>query len=295
MLSILIPTYNYNAFPLVSELKKQADYAGIDYEILVQDDASFSTLNNENQNINTIKNCFFFVNNHNLGRAGNLNSLVAKAKFEWILFLDCDTFPTQEKFIKNYIKATISNNSIVFGGIVYKNKKPKKEALLRWVYGQKREALPLSERNKNPAYSALTSNLLIKKEILEKHPFDDSITQYGYEDLCFFSELNKNHFEVTHIVNPTYHLDLETSGLFLKKTQTALENLLLLEKSKKLSAQESKIIAVQQKLENLKLTACAAYMFSKIKSKIESNLLSEKPSLFWFDMYKLGYYCTLKK
>jgi glycosyltransferase involved in cell wall biosynthesis len=294
MLSILIPTYNYNVYPLVLELKEQADYLGIEYEILVQDDASFSKLNTKNQNINTIKNCFFFINNYNLGRGKNLNSLVAKAKFEWVLFLDCDTFPTQKNFIKKYISATGKNYSIVFGGIVYENKQPEKKALLRWFYGQKREALSVSNRNKNQAYSALTSNLLIKKEILEKYPFDDSIKKYGYEDLCFFTILNANNFKVTHIQNPAYHLALETSDLFLKKTRTALENLVFLERSNKLSVKESKIIAAQQKLENLKLTTSVAFIFSKARAKIESNLLSGNPSLFWFDIYKLGYYCHLK-
>ncbi|HSM47765.1 MAG TPA: hypothetical protein VK872_08120, partial [Draconibacterium sp.] len=28
---------------------------------------------------------------------------------------------------------------------------------------------------------------------------------------------------------------------------------------------------------------------------IESNLTGDKPSLFWFDVYKLGFYSTLKK
>lgn len=294
MLSILIPTYNYNAFPLVLELKKQADCLGIDYEILVQDDYSNSALNIKNKEITLLKNCSFFINQSNLGRGKNLNSLVTKAKFEWVLFLDCDTFPTQENFLKNYIRATAKNHSIVFGGIVYEDKKPEKEALLRWIYGQKREALSVIDRNKNQAYSALTSNLLIKKDILEKYPFDDSITKYGYEDLCFFTILNTNNFKITHIQNPTYHLALETSHLFLKKTRIALENLVFLERSNKLSAKESKIIGAQQKLENFKLTTLAAFIFLRIQSKIESNLFSENPSLFWFDIYKLGYYCQLK-
>lgn len=296
MLSILIPVYNYNAYPLVRELAKQCNDAGITFEILCQDDCSNSPINIKNQEIRHLTNCFFFINETNLGRGKNLNSLVLKAKFEWILFLDCDTFPTQDNFIINYIKLTpIPGNSIAFGGIVYQNEKPPKEALLRWMYGQKREALSISERNKRPSFSALTSNLLIEKEILKKYPFDNSITKYGYEDLCFFSVLYANNIKITHIENPTYHLGLESSHLFLKKTRAALENLAGLEKSNKLSATESKLIAVHHKLEKLKLTILLSFLFSKTKSKIASNLLSEKPSLFLFDIYKLGYYCTLKK
>ena len=50
MLSILIPTYNYSVFPLVLELKNQADLLAIPYEVLVLDDASTLFLN-ENSKI----------------------------------------------------------------------------------------------------------------------------------------------------------------------------------------------------------------------------------------------------
>ena len=44
MLSILIPIYNYNSYPLVQELHKQCLESDIDFEILCQDDASNSEL-----------------------------------------------------------------------------------------------------------------------------------------------------------------------------------------------------------------------------------------------------------
>ena len=44
MISILIPTYNYNVFPLVHEMYKQASKSGVDFEILVYDDASTQDL-----------------------------------------------------------------------------------------------------------------------------------------------------------------------------------------------------------------------------------------------------------
>ena len=64
MLSILIPTYNYNVYSLVTELKSQADALGIAYEILVQDDASTFFLQ---ENISVLRsdmkiNCFFISN-----------------------------------------------------------------------------------------------------------------------------------------------------------------------------------------------------------------------------------------
>lgn len=285
MLSILIPVYNYNILPLVNELVKQCNFNGIDFEILCQDDASNSSENIINQEINLHPNCSFFVNETNLGRGKNINSLSLKAIYDWLLILDCDTFPAQNDFVKKYIDA-ISNlrNNILFGGIIYEDKKPKSDQLLRWVYGNKRETVTI-----------LTSNLIIKKEVFLQHPFDESITKYGYEDLLFFSVLKANHFEISQIDNPTFHLNLETSKAFLNKTKIALENLMFLYDSKKIKKEENKITTSFEFLRKLKLTQFSAFLFRKNQTRIERNLFSKKPSLFLFDLYKLGYYCTLKK
>jgi len=285
MLSILIPVYNYNILPLVNELVKQCNFREIDFEILCQDDASNSSENILNQEINLLPNCSFFVNETNLGRGKNINSLSLKAIYDWLLILDCDTFPAQNDFVKKYIDA-ISNlkNNILFGGIIYEDKKPESYQLLRWVYGNKRETVTI-----------LTSNLIIKKEVFLQYPFDESLTKYGYEDLLFFSVLKANHFEILRIENPTFHLNLETSKAFLDKTKIALENLMFLYDSKKIKKEENKITTSFEFLRKLKLTQFSAFLFRKNQTRIERNLFSKKPSLFLFDLYKLGYYCTLKK
>ena len=285
MLSILIPVYNYNILPLVNELVKQCSFNGIDFEILCQDDASNSSVDILNQEINLLPNCSFFVNETNLGRGKNINSLSLKAIYDWLLILDCDTFPAQNDFVKKYIDA-ISNlkNNILFGGIIYENKKPESDQFLRWVYGNKRETVTI-----------LTSNLIIKKEVFLQYPFDESITKYGYEDLLFFSVLKANDFEILKIENPTFHLNLETSNVFLNKTKIALENLVFLYDSKKIKKEENKITTSFEFLRKLKLTQFSAFLFRKNQTRIERNLFSKKPSLFLFDLYKLGYYCTLKK
>jgi len=290
MLSILIPAYNYNAFPLVLELHKQCSDCEFKFEILCQDDASNSKWNEENQKINSLSNCAFSINNSNLGRGLNRNSLAEKSKYDFLLIMDCDTFPCQNNFIKKYLEL-IPKTSIAFGGIEYKKEIPSEEQLLRWVYGNKRESLSVKGRNKNPNGKALTSNLLIKKEILSQFPFDASITKYGYEDLCFLSVLKANNINVLHVDNPSYHLNLETSIIFLEKTKTAIENLAQIINSGKFPSIESKINSAYIVLKRLKLVSVFAFIFGKTESKITANLLSEKPSLLLFDLYKLGKYC----
>ena len=292
MLSILIPVYNYNVVPLVLELHKQCLECEIDFEILCQDDAS-KLFFEENKKINGLKYCRFSKNNSNLGRGKNINLLAEKAQFEWLLIMDCDTFPKENHFIQKYITQVNKNEKIVYGGIVYKKEKPAQDKLLRWYYGNARESLSIEKRNTNPNGNALTSNILIKKNIFILNKFDKSITKYGYEDLVFLSDLKKKGIVVKHIDNPTYHLGLETSKQFLKKTKTALENLKKLTATTSLNSSESKILKTYVLLEKMHLTDLISFLFKKNEPNMVGNLLSKKPSLLLFDLYKLGYFCSI--
>jgi glycosyltransferase involved in cell wall biosynthesis len=294
MLSILIPVYNYNAYPLVKELHSQCLEAKIDFEILCQDDFSTEYLQ-ENQEINTLKNCRFSRNKTNLGRGKNINTIANQATKEYLIIVDCDTFPKNSEYIRNYVQHIEEGKAgVLYGGIIYESVRPDKENLLRWIYGIKREALSLDLRNKKPNSSALTSNLLIKKEIFNEYPFDITITNYGYEDLCFLMVLESCRFTINHCDNPTFHLNLETSELFLKKTKIALENLAFIFESKKHIHIQSKIVSAYILLNKMGLIRLAAGSFKKTETLLKNNLLSTKPSLFAFDLFKLGYFCYLQ-
>ena len=103
MLSILIPIYNYNAYPLVLELHKQCLECKIEFEILCQDDASKSVLNSENEKINSLSCCSFTELKINIAHRQNRNSLANKAKFENLLFIDGDSIIIRNDYISNYI------------------------------------------------------------------------------------------------------------------------------------------------------------------------------------------------
>ena len=292
MLSILIPVYNYSVYPLISELQKQCLEINIQFEILCQDDAS-NLFKIENEKINSLENCNFSVNNLNVGRGKNINFLAEKSKYEWLLIMDCDTFPTQNNYIQKYISQINEAEKVVFGGIEYQKEKPATDQLLRWFYGNARESISVEKRNINPNGSALTSNILIQKKVFNSNKFNDSITKYGYEDLVFLSDLKKKGILVKHIDNPTYHLGLETSEQFLAKTKIALENLKSISENNSIYNSESKILKVYNILKKLHLTSFISIIFKKTERNLEHNLLSKNPSLFLFDLYKLGYYCSI--
>ena len=101
MISILIPTYNYSAFSLVSELNKQALSIEIPYEILVLDDCSTNKIIiEENRAINNLENCFYTESNINNGRTFSRGILAKEAKYNWLLFLDSDVKPKDGDFLK---------------------------------------------------------------------------------------------------------------------------------------------------------------------------------------------------
>ncbi|QBZ97827.1 glycosyltransferase family 2 protein [Flavobacterium sangjuense] len=295
MISILIPTYNYNTLPLVEELHRQAVSESIEFEIIVADDASPINENTEiNSKINQLSNCRFERHKTNLGRGQNRNSLVQKAKYDWVLLMDCDTIPKEKDFIKTYIESLKNNKErAIFGGIIYYNEKPKPDEMLRWVFGKSREETPLSRRLSNPFHYTLISNILVQKEVLLSHPFDNEIFNYGYEDIVFILGLKREQIAIGHIENPAYHLNLEKSAIFLEKFHSSLENLKLVLDKNIIHPEDTTLTKTYIKLKRLHLVKIAAFGFGIFKSLYTKNLLSKNPSLFIFDVYRLGYFCQI--
>lgn len=295
MLSILVPVYNYNVFPLVLELKKQAYSLGIEYEILVQDDVSQEFIS-ENSQINSLENCSFSINTQNIGRGKNINVLYAKSRYNCVLIMEADALPENESYLKNYIEIlSKSNPTVIFGGVKYPEAIPSKEKLLRWKYGINREIKSLDHRLKHQYDFVFTWNLLLKKEILLQFPFPEFIHEYGYEDFIFIENLRFNSIPVTHIENCLIHHNSETSIDFIKKSERAVKNLHDLIHLNKIDPKKIRLSKLYVILEKLYLTAIVKAIYLKTKKQILTNLTSENPNLYLLDFYKLGYYCDLKK
>lgn len=294
MLSILIPTYNYTIFDLVCELKKQCDSLGIDYEIICQDDNSDATLNYENSRINTLEHCRFSSNSVNFGRAKNRNSLAQKATFPNLLFLDADTFPIHNNFILTYVAAIDESHKIVYGGIRYQNEKPPKQKILRWIYGKSREALSVSQRNKNKYLSFLTLNFLIHKDVFAFVSFNETIPNLRHEDTLFSYEVMKNNIPIQHIENPVFHYGLDEFEVAIKKEHESLMALKNLVEKKLLPTDYVKISKLYATIKLYKMKSVVSVSFKIIKPLLIKNISGSNPSLLIFDIYRIGYLCALK-
>lgn len=294
MLSILIPTYNYDASPPVKELNKQCISEEIDYEILVVDDCSNQVFE-ENESLNEINNCIYQKLEKNIGRSAIRNKLASTAKFSNLLFLDVDTIPIKSDFISNYLKYLNTDFEIVYGGIRYLPNPPKTKELLRWKYGLKREALPVEKRNLKPYISFLSLNFLIKKSIFNTSTFNEDIPNLRHEDTLFAVEAKKKKIKLLHIDNPVYHLGLDTSEIFIEKSIKAIDALDLFIKKQLVKPKDTLISRTAFKLKKMGLLGIGTLFFSKFGSLLEKNLKSKTPSLVLFDIYRLGYFCSLLK
>lgn len=293
MISVLIPTYNYNTFPLVSNLFGQIEKASIDFEIICLDDAS-AKFHAENNQINTLPNCSYFILEKNIGRSAIRNLLAAKARFDNLLFLDADVIPVSDDFISNYISNLNSEEKVVYGGIRYQEEKPEKSQVLRWIYGNSREALPVEKRIQNEYLSFLTLNFLISKSVFEKVKFNEEIPNLRHEDTLFSFDLKRAKIKMVHIENPVIHNGLESSLIFLRKSEEALQGLDYLIENKLLCSEYIRLSGKFETLKKYYLNSLYLLFYKTFRKSFLRNLLGKKPSMLVFDLYRLGYFTALK-
>jgi glycosyltransferase involved in cell wall biosynthesis len=292
MLSILIPTYNYDVHELVQVLNKQALDAKIEFEILVLDDGSQKFLT-ENNKINEFQFCTYEILKVNIGRSAIRNLLAKKAVFENLLFLDSDTIPINPNFISNYLLQITTVEKIVSGGILYPELKPKESQSLRWKYGNSREALSAKVRNESPYLRLLTLNFMIQKSVFEKVSFNEKIPNLRHEDTLFSYNLKQQNILVEHIENPVYHNGLDDFEVAIKKENESLIALKYLVENQFIPYDYVSLSKLFYALKKMQLVFLLKVFFKTTKPLLLKNLASKNPSLFIFDMYRLGYFGSL--
>ena len=294
MLSILIPVYNYEAFPLVCEVQQQATKAGIAFEILCFDDASTQRYTN-NDKINGLEHARYEILEANIGRSKIRNLLAKTARYNWLLFLDTDVLPKNKKLISNYLPYLDSEPKVVNGGILYQVIRPDKRRVFRWFYGRKREALSAKKRRKNPYLSLLTLNFAIHKSIFNKVAFNEEIPNLRHEDTLFSYDLMQAQIPIIHIKNPVYHLGIDVFQTAIRKENESLIALKFLTDHKLLAPNYLRISKLFDLLKKLHLVGLFAVMHRATRSVLLANLSSAYPSLRIFDLYRIGYLCNLEK
>ena len=291
-LSILIPTRNDVCLPQVKALQRLASQVeGLRYEILVADDASDNQdVLRQNAQINDLENCSLLLRPENTGRAANRNHLAQQAQFEWLLFLDCNVKIPNERFLLNYLEA--GQADVVNGGIFAEDDKAMSRHNLRYQYEKKIEPEHVAEQRRNKPYQSFrTSNYMIRREIMLKHPLDESVPGYGYEDVLFGKTLCENGIPIDHIDNPVVMTHFESNENYVAKVEEAMRTLHTLRKD--LSGY-SPLLNVVEKLKKWHLIPGCRLFFKAFSKRLHNNLTGPKPSIKWLNPYKLGYYLSLE-
>jgi glycosyltransferase involved in cell wall biosynthesis len=292
-LSILIPVYNTVCTGIVERLSMQcqriaADDGSFRYEIIVADDASpRKDCIEANKSIGAMPNCRYIVKAENTGSAATRNFLAREARYEWLLFLDCDMEIVHPGFIRRYLDTEavgVINGGISIGNGCSQN--------LRFLYEKESEPFHTAEqRRRRPYQSFRSTNFIIERKSMLACPFDERFTRSGYEDVMLGKELRRHNIPITHIDNPTLMTDFETNPDYIAKIERSLHTLFRFREELR---GYSRLLTLVDGI-HVGVVKTAIRLWHRLFGTLERrNLCGRRPSLTVFKLYRLGYYLNLE-
>ncbi len=290
-LSVLIPTYNQVCLPLVRLLSELLQAEGISHEILVADDGSTDEKTiAENRAIDELPCCRYIIRKKNVGRAAIRNFLVQESSFKYLLLIDSDMTILSDKFVHRYINCT--GDDVVDGGVAIHGDEEVLKGNLRYLYEKSVEAdHSAPERQKNPHQHLHTANLLVRRDIMIRCPFDERFRHYGYEDVLLGKLFHRKLIKVEHIDNPLGFCTFESNAEFMDKTEEGLRTLFRFQKELK---GYSRMLTFVSGI-HIGIIKLFIRLWHRLFGKMERrNLCSSHPSLKLFQLYRLGYFLSLK-
>lgn len=285
-----MPTYNCRCVELVQELHRQCEEEQDleDYEIIVADDCSSNhDFVEQNKAIERLDHVRYILRPANTGRSAIRNFLALQASHEWLLFIDGDLTLSNAHFISSYLATP---GLVVVGGIQITDDNTKWKGNLRYLYEKKCEQQhDALHRQQHPTKEFRTTNFLISKKVMQECPFDEHFRHYGYEDVLLGKNISQKGYHIVHIDNPILLNDFEDNYHFLLKIEESCRTLSCFQNELK---GYSTLIDYASKLAWLKPAIGKCYPLASLH--IKSLLLGNKPSVLWFNIYKLLYYIHLQ-
>ena len=292
MISILIPTYNYNLTALFQALKIELENIAPNYEVICYEDGSSKYVEDNKKAISKIVNAKHIISKANKGRITTRQSLAEMAKYDWLLFLDADVIPQKTTFINDYLGFLNLSYDAIYGGYNYNIEKPDKQSILRWKYGKNHEQIDADLRNKTPYKIVISGNFLIKKSTFIDINSRIENDGYGYDN--YFGALMKLHqIKVFHINNNVLHNGLDNNTQFLRKVESAVETIFEINQKYSTTITENTLLELYKKIKFFRLQKLIVLIFNLSKAIIKKQLISSNPNLTLLQFYKLGYLCSL--
>ncbi|GAB4343758.1 MAG: polysaccharide biosynthesis protein HfsG [Desulfobulbaceae bacterium] len=228
-LSVLIPVFNRDVSPLLRMLDAQCARQGDDHdvEIIAVEDGSTRTFANEETAL-SLERVRYERLPENTGRAAVRNHLFHLSRGDWVLFLDDDMLPDHEDFLARYLERAAAGCDVVCGGISYQQLDQDVAKHSFHVYRSLRtEALPAATRSREPWRYLFTSNIMVRREVMESVEFDPRFTAYGFEDVEWGVRLQER-CRVEHIDNTCTHMGVMDKETVFARMREATANHCLL-------------------------------------------------------------------
>ncbi len=289
MISICIPIYNFDVRQLVETLAYQIESLEIPFELVLIDDCSSDVYREINQRI--CEQFTYILLPENIGRSKIRNLFLKHTKFDYLLFLDCDSIVQKSDFLESYLKSINPHNLVICGGRKYPSACPDKSRSLRWNYGIKRESQDVFKRRENPNRSFMTNNFLIHRDLFFQIPFDETLSGYGHEDTLMGYFLKCKSVEIFHIENPILNGDIETNIHFIEKTEQGIVNLSFIAQKMEFDRNFTEDISLLKAylwIKKYKLLPLYNLLFFWFKKRLKLLLKKGNSKLIFFDLYKLG-------
>jgi len=295
MLSILIPTFEYDCSDLVTSLhiqcEKLAQNQQLNYEIIVADDGSTNPVwQTVQKNTEALSHCKFVRQEHNIGRSRIRNFLTRIAQGDMLLFMDQDGIVINDFFIQRFVDAG-QTHDVVCGNMVQSEQTPERRFHLRYFYEKRYESAFLKEIDTHPTGWPFRSFcFMISRRVADIVMMDERFSQYGYEDVKYGMDLEKHGFQIYHINNPLQNNELEDNETFVEKAETALQTLYRFREE---LADGVTLLQKIRQLQQRRVLPLIKGIGTPFMSLIRKNLCSDRPCLRLFNLYKLLYYLEL--
>lgn len=293
MVSICVPTYQYDISQLIGELHAQMEALPVQTELRVYDDASprVPTWWEGREELGGMHTTFQRLS-ENIGRGAIRNKLVREARYDHVILMDADGEPGPD-FLANYLASlqqhSGSENLLIIGGRTYTPTPPDDPALrLHWSYGIQRESTgrPYAD---NAFHGFQSNNFLASRRLLLDHPFPEEAIGYGHEDTLWGQQLSRQGVKLVRIGNPVIHLGLEPNEVFIGKQQEAVANLVRL---------KQQFPELRTRLTDLGDHITWASVFLNLLSEkflIGHLCKAQNPELKLLDLLKLKWYVQQKR